>query len=60
MSNKIEFTESAKKEIDRVVSEKGAKYISEFLFKEVDVLVLNIISPLTIKLLPTIVFSTKL
>ena len=25
MSNKIEFTESAKKEIDRVVSEKGAK-----------------------------------
>ena len=25
MSNKIEFTESAKKEIDRAVSEKGAK-----------------------------------
>ena len=25
MSNKIEFTESAKKEIDRVVSEKGAE-----------------------------------
>ena len=25
MSNKIEFTESAKKEIDRVVSEKGIK-----------------------------------
>ena len=25
MSNKIEFTASAKKEIDRVVSEKGAK-----------------------------------
>jgi len=25
MSNKIEFTESAKKEIDRVISEKGAK-----------------------------------
>ena len=25
MSNKIEFTESAKKEIDREVSEKGAK-----------------------------------
>ena len=50
MTNKIEFTESAQKEI---------KHILGLLFKAEDVQALNIISLLTIKLKPMIKYLTE-
>ena len=54
MTNKIEFTDNAKKEISRIISKDATKSTLEYQFLGVDVQVLNIISHLKIKFKITI------
>ena len=60
MNNKIEFTETAKNEINRILLKKSPKTYFRISVQEVDVLVSNIISHLTTKLLKMTTFLTKL